>query len=324
LQQKGPGVASNDDQTVMRRKLAVAAANVAQGGPGADRSWRVILARAARDSMTLGMEVTRLDQSRASLTELLDMPTDRALIAVLEGPGEGLGLLAISAPLLAAMTEMQTIGRVTALAPPPRKPTRTDAAMVAGFVDAALGGLELALADEADLVWAGGFRYASFLDDPRPLGLLLEDIPYRVLRTEISVEGGARLGQILMALPAAGRGQRPRTASHAMPEAVAGHVFAAELAEQVGGVPCVLQAVIHRMACPLSTVIALQVGDVLAMGQASLDKIGLHGLDGQRVSEGRLGQNRGMCAVRLTQTQVAVPIVQASEDVVDLQRVALG
>jgi flagellar motor switch protein FliM len=317
-------VASRDDQTVMRRKLAVAAANVAQGGPGADRSWRVVLARAARDSMTLGLEVTRLDQSRASLTELLDMPPDRALIAVLEGPGEGLGLLAISAPLLAAMTEMQTIGRVTALAPPPRKPTRTDAAMVAGFIDAALAGLELALADEADLVWAGGFRYASFLDDPRPLGLLLEDIPYRVLRAEISVESGVRLGQILMALPAAGRGQRPRTASHAMPEAVAGHVFAAELAEQVGSVPCVLQAVIHRMMCPLSTVIALQVGDMLAMGQASLDKIGLHGLDGLRVSEGRLGQNRGMCAVRLTQAQIAVPLVENGQDVIDLQRVAMG
>ncbi len=317
-------MASIDEQTVMRRKLALAAANVAQGGPGADRSWRVVLARAARDTMTLGLEVTRLDQTRASLTELLDMPPDRALIAVLEGPGEGLGLLAISAPLLAAMTEIQTIGRVTVLVPPLRRPSRTDAAMVAGFVDAALAGLEVALADEADLVWAGGFRYASFLDDPRPLGLLLEDIPYRVLRADISVESGARLGQILMALPAAGRGQRPRTTSRAMPEAVAGHMFAAELAEQVAGAQCILQAVIHRMACPLSTVIALQVGDVLAMGQASLDKIGLEGLDGLRVSEGRLGQNRGMCAVRLTPLRTEVSMAQPSHDIIDLQRVAVG
>ena len=54
----------------------------------------------------------------------------------------------------------------------PRKPTRTDAAMVAGLIDAALAGLEQALLQEADLVWAGGFRYASFLDDARPIGLL--------------------------------------------------------------------------------------------------------------------------------------------------------
>ena len=49
------------------------------------------------------------------------------------------------------------------------------------MVDAALEGLEIALAEEADLIWADGFRYASFLDDPRPLGLLLEDIAYRCL-----------------------------------------------------------------------------------------------------------------------------------------------
>jgi flagellar motor switch protein FliM len=240
-------VASSDNQTILRRKAAYAAANAAQGGPGADRSWRVVLARAARDAMALGLDVTKLDQSRASLCELLDMPTDRALIAVLEGPVEGLGLLAISAPLLAAMTEMQTIGRVSAVAPALRKPTRTDAAMVAGFVDTALAGLEVALADEADLVWAGGFRYASFLDDPRPLGLLLEDIAYRVLVADVSVEGGARLGQILMALPAEGRGQRPRKMLGALPDAVVGHAFAAELADQVEGANCVLQAVLCRM-----------------------------------------------------------------------------
>lgn len=318
-------MASSDNQTILRRKAAYAAANVAQGGPGADRSWRVVLARAACDAMALGLDVTKLDQSRTSLGELLDMPTDRAFIAVLEGPLEGLGLLAISAPLLAAMTEMQTIGRVSAVAPALRKPTRTDAAMVAGFVDTALAGLEVALADEADLVWAGGFRYASFLDDPRPLGLLLEDIAYRVLVAEVSVEGGVRLGQILMALPAEGRGQRPRKGPGQMPDAVAGHAFAAELADQVEGANCVLQAVLCRMVHPLSAIIALQVGDVLPMGMASVDRVVFEGLDGQRIAEGRLGQNRGMRAVRLTPpVAVAVPPAPASHDIIDLQRVAAG
>jgi flagellar motor switch protein FliM len=316
-------VANLEDRGVLAKKVALAASHVMQGGFGADRSWRVSLARAARDMLTLGLTVVRLNQSRGSLAEVLDLPPDRAMIAVLEGPGEGLGLMAISAPVLAAMTEIQTIGRVSAVPQAVRKPTRTDAAMVAGFVDAALEGLELALAEEADLQWAGGFRYASFLDDPRPLGLLMEDIDYRILTAEVSVEDGARTGQILMVLPAAGRGKRPKTLASAVPAAVAGHAFAEDLAEQVDGAACVLTAVIHHLICPLSDVIALQVGDLLPLSFASLDQVGFEGIDGQRIAEGRLGQNRGMRAVRLTPpAQPKEPTAEARYDIVDAQALA--
>ena len=307
----------------MRQKLDRAPAAMPHGGSGVDRFWRVALARAARDAVALGLDVQSLVQSRVSLAELLDMPTDRALISVLEGPCDGLGLMAVSAPLLAAMTEMQTIGRVSSMPPSPRKPTRTDAAMVAGFIDAALTGLEASLVGDDDMVWAGGFRYASFLEDPRPLGLLLEDISYRVLVAEIAVEGGLRSGQILMALPAEGRGERPQCVSGAVSDALAIQAFSADLAGQLEAAQCVLQAVIHRMSCPLSAVIALSVGDILPLGMATIDKVGFEGLDGQRVAEGRLGQNRGMHAVRLSPpNQPGLALGQGSGDIINLQQVA--
>ena len=312
-----------DELSVIRRKLVSAPSPVPVGGAGAERSWRVVLARAARDALTMGLDVSALTQSHASLAELLDMPPDRALIAVLEGPADGLGLMAVSAPLLAAMTEMQTIGRVSALTPALRKPTRTDAAMVAGFIDAALAGLEVSLANEADLIWAGGFRYASFLEDPRPLALLLEDAPYRVLLAEVTVEGGTRAGQILMALPAAGRGERPKSVFQAQPETPAGRSFSAELAGEVEGALCVLHAVIHRITLPLSAVTDLAVGDVFPLSFASVDRIGLEGLNGHRIAEGRLGQNRGMRAVRLMPPlQTGMPVVQTDADIIDVQKVA--
>ena len=300
-------LAGLDDLSVMRRKLAQSPAAPAPGVPGADRSWPVVLARAARDTLVMGLDVLRLDQTRVSLAELLEMPPDHALIVVLEGPGDGLGLFVISAPLLAAMTEFQTIGRVAVLAPGPRKPTRTDATMVAGFVDAALCGLEVALAEETDLVWAGGFRYASFMADPRPLGLLLEDVAYRVVRADISVEAGVRTGQILMALPAAGRGRRPDRISQPLPEIAANHAFTADLAAQIEGAKCVMQAVIYKALYPLSTVMGWQVGDTVPLTLASTDTVGLEGLDGLRIAEGRLGQNRGMRAVRVTLPAASVP-----------------
>lgn len=282
---------------VMARKFAAARTSLAEGGPGADRAWRLALARAARDAVKLPLDVAQLALSRASLAELLELPPDFAMIVVLEGPRDGLGLMVISAGVVAAMIEMLTIGKVATTPPAPRKPTRTDAAMVAPAIDAALIGLEMALAQESDLVWAGGFRYASFLDDPRPLGLLLEDLPYRVLRADVTLANGVRGGQVLLALPADGRGAAPVGAG---PDPLAqGAAFAALLADQVENADCVLDAVLTRVSMPLSRVLAMQVGETITLPRAGLDRISFEGLDGRAVAIGKLGQNRGMRAIRL-------------------------
>ncbi|MES2667726.1 MAG: FliM/FliN family flagellar motor switch protein [Pseudomonadota bacterium] len=288
-------------QDVIRRKVQRAALAQAEGGPGADRCWRLALARAARDTMGLGLEVRQLTLMRHSQAEVLDLPPDLAFLAMLEGPAEGLGLLALSPSVLASMIEVQTMGRVSPQPVAPRKPTRTDAAMVAGMIDVALAGLEDALAEEADLIWAGGFRYASFLEDARPLGLLLEDHPYRVLTAEVVLAGGVRTGQVMLALPADGRGRRPDARPGALDHAaIAGPVFSAALSEAVMGADAALQAVICRVQLPLQAVMGLAVGDLLPLGQSTLDRITLEGGDGRAVGQGRLGQSRGLRALRLT------------------------
>ncbi len=298
---------AGSDQGIIRRKVAAARAEVAAGGPGADRGWRLALARAARDKLKTALEFRSLTLDRRSLGELVEMAPERALIAVLDGPAEGLGVIMLAPQVLAGMIEAQTIGRVKSGDLSPRKPTRTDAAMVAGVIDSALRGLEQALAEEADLIWAGGFRYASFLDDPRPLGLLLDDTTYRLLRAEVDLGQGARQGEVLLALPAEGRGQAPglKAAADAA-GADHGHVFLQALAERVNGAACGLDAVLARLKLPLSEVMALEEGMVLALPQAALDRISLEGLDGRRVAEGRLGQNRGLRAIRLSEGE-AVP-----------------
>ena len=298
---------AGEDQTggVLRRKVLAARADRAEGGPGADRSWRIALARAARDTLKLPLEVAALVLDRRSLAELLELPPERSLIAVLEGPGDGLGVLILSPEVLSGFIENLTMGRISAGAAPSRRPTRTDAAMVAATVDAALIGLERALAEEADLTWAGGFRYASFLDDPRPLGLLLEDIPYRLMRAEVSLALGARKGTVMLVLPAEGRGRLPpRTGQNHPPDH--GPAFAEALAERVAGADCALVAVLARLTMPLGAVMALAVGQMLVLPQAALDRITLEGGDGRRVAGGKLGQNRGMRAVRLAEAEAVL------------------
>lgn len=283
---------------VIRRKVTAARGEMAEGGPGADRGWRLALARAARDQLKAPFEVTTLAQARVGLAEVLEVPPDRALVAVLEGPGEGLGMLALSPEVFQAMVEVLTIGRVAQTAAAARKPTRTDAAMLAPMIDAALIDLEAGLAEEADLTWAGGWRYASFLEDPRPLGLMLEDVAYRLVTVEVDLSLGARRGRVVLALPAEGRG---RKAAGAISDTVAAERrFTEELAEQVSSAEVRLEAVLTRVSLPLSRVVGLAVGDQLVLNAAALDKISLEGLDGRKMAEGRLGQNRGLRAVRLT------------------------
>lgn len=285
---------------VIRRKLVAGRVDPVEGSPGADRAWRLALARAARDLLKLPLDIVSLTLERRSLAELLELPPERALIGVLDGPAQAMGLWVADPAVLAALIEVQTLGRVSHLAPAPRKPTRTDAAMVAEFVDATLKALETGLAEEGDLQWAGGFRYASFLDDPRPLGLLLEDEAYRVLRADVSLAGGVKTGAIVLALPAEGRGEAPAAPPATATDPEPGPTFGDLLADRLNGADSQMEAVLARLTLPIATMMALRPGEVLPLPMAAIDRITLEGIDGRRLAMGKLGQNRGMRAVRLT------------------------
>ena len=97
------------DDSAIRRKLASAKAEAQEGGPGADRSWRVALARAARDELKLPLEVRALALGRAGLAEVLELPPERALIAVLETHQQEDGSIAIPEVLRPYMCGMALI-----------------------------------------------------------------------------------------------------------------------------------------------------------------------------------------------------------------------
>lgn len=297
---------SDAQQGVIRRKLAEAARAVAAIQGGAERALPLALARATQDLFAQVVSCADVRAFRVSLTELPEHLPERALIALLDGPAEATGIVVLSPDMLAALIEMQTLGRVSAQPPPPRRPTRTDAAMVEDWIDAVLAGLEGDLLQDEDLTWADGFRYASHLVEPRALGVVLEDTAYRLLRLQIRFEGG-REGQILLALPAAGQGRRPASvavmADDARPEAapVMGSAPDAETQIHLQEAEAVVQAVLTRITLPLSAVLQLKPGDLLPLTQAALDRIEITGLDGRPCAIGRLGQSRGQRALRLLQ-----------------------
>lgn len=284
---------------VLRRKIAQAGSQRmgATAGGGAERAFRLALARAARDAMGLALDVTQSTQDRLALAELVDLPPDRALMLMLDqNGGDGLGLIVLSPAILSGLIEMLTTGRVTAAPPPNRRPTRTDGAMLAAVVDATLTGLDTALADDADRIWAAGWRYAGFVEETRTLGLLLEDAPYQVIRADVALMDGAKSGPLILALP--DRAAASGKASEAAP--ATDHGFSAHLAAQVDTVTARLDAVVGRLTLPLSRLSTLLPGEMLPLPLAGIDRVRLVGLDGRLVGEGRLGQARGQRAIRLT------------------------
>ena len=189
-------------QNILRRKLdAGRAAAPASCAVLPAKALSSALSKAAEAAMGLAVSAGSCSERVASLPDLLERLPDNGLLAVLEGPEEGQGILALDGNALSAIIEKQMTGAVAASPPPPRRATRTDAALVADLVDATLQRFETALAGRAESRWAAGFGYSSHVEDLRPLGLLLEEIDYRIFGLTLDFEIGTREGQLLLALP---------------------------------------------------------------------------------------------------------------------------
>lgn len=279
----------------------------------AERGWRIALARAARDHMKLALGFETLHADQVGLVEVLETPMERALILMLEGAGDALGLMIISSPILSGMIEMLTLSRLAAdYGDAPRSPTRTDAAMVVDMIDAALASFAQTMAEQGAMEWAQPYHYAAFIEDPRPLHLMLEDGNYRLLRAEVHLEHGARQGAITLALPvqAAFAMDFPAPGADFFAQDTgaqdmgAPDAFTAEFSGQIVAVPSHLDAVLAQITLPLDRILRLQAGEVLALSGAGLENIQLQGIDGLALAAGKLGQQRGMRAIRLHEAEI--------------------
>lgn len=296
-------------QSVLARKAGAGRRAPAVPPMTPEKALGQALARAAQELMALPLRAASITETRMTLADLPEALEDRALLAVLEGPAEAQGLMVISPPVLSALLEMRMMGRLSASPAASRRPTRTDAAMAADFIDAALAAFEAGLPGDPALIWAGGFRYGSFLADPRPLPLILEDTGYRVftLVLDLGTEGAAREGGVLLALPAEGRGQVGAVAAaaalvaedpapHAAPEPAG---WEARLEQAVLSAPGQVEAVLARLTMPIGDILALRPGATLPLALETLEQMRIEGPGGRLLARARLGQHRGFRAVRL-------------------------
>ncbi len=253
------------------------------------------LARAGDATAGLVLRATGVAETRVTLSALDGQVDDHDLLAIAEGPDSRFGLLIADPDLIAAVIEMQTIGRVLPMPAPPRAATRTDAAMCADFFDQVLEVFETELT-QANLPVAalcGGFRFAVQLDDYRAVSMTLPDIAYRRFQATLDLGAGSKQGTLSLLLPF--------DASLPQPPSEIG-------AEQQGDTdaPRViltarvdLHAVLHRVRMSLDEVTGLAPGATLSLSRDALGAVDLEDMSGQVRATCRLGQAAGQRALRL-------------------------
>lgn len=295
-------MAETAPETVLMRKVAAGRSLGGAAHPTPARAFGQAVAKSGQELYGLQIAAGTVSESRASLAELPERMPERALVVILQGPADGQGVIALSPEVLASLVEVQTTGSLGRPEVVARRATRTDAALAQAFIGDLLARFAAGLGSDPALVWAGGFRYGAFLEDARPLGLILEETGYRLLTAALRFgEDGARVGQILLALPAEGRGPQPAgaDANRAETPSPATAAWQARISDRVLGAEAVLDAVLGRVELPLSEFMALRPGTVLRLPLSRLTTIGLEAGHRHVVATGRLGQWQGHMALRL-------------------------
>lgn len=304
--------------SVLRRRLVVLGRDEAPPPPAPPRSpERVIAAavsRAADRVHGLPMFFDRIESAHMNLAEIGEYLPEHALLSLVAGPGEAIGVVSISPGLLTSLIEMQAIGRVSSRSLAPRRPTVTDAAVCADFVDACLAELGAELAAMPGHAAVAGYRYASFIGDPRPLDLLLEDVPYRRVQLDLRAgDAGQRDGSLSFVLPLTQVESRMPGRALPAPPAVAPQLAAdaptpvpaapvteaADLGRAVRSSRVRLHGVLARRKLTLGQLRSLAPGQLLSLPRSCLDNATLESSTGQILARGRLGESAGCHALRL-------------------------
>ncbi|WP_164658170.1 FliM/FliN family flagellar motor C-terminal domain-containing protein [Tropicibacter sp. Alg240-R139] len=283
-----------ETDSAIQRKLAVAR-DERQGAPRSVlRAMRLGLARAAADTLDMPMTVIGATQCRRPQDELQDCVPKNRLYALLAGPDGLLGAACFDRVCVTSVIQQQTMGTVFSVPAGERVFTGTDAAMIAPLIDAFLPRARDLCEATLDRLCLDGYQFAARAEDWRNLILSLEYDSFRLFDLTVEIGGGVAQGQITLILP-----DQPEPKDAAVDGL--GNSDTSGLEKSFGAVRAELTAVISRVQLPLSAFAGMQPGDLLPLIGDKLDRTEVLTIEGQKIAVARLGQCRGMRALRLNE-----------------------
>lgn len=288
-------MALDQGQTTIRKILANAREHATPIAAKLADAWSEIVPRIAEDMLGLTAAAGRLRLAETDLRNGMDEAEEGWLIVRLERNESETGLLLVDPASLAALIEVQTSGRVNAGDPVERVPTATDAIMVADVVDAWLAGVDGMVEGGAGFENLTGYRFAGHFADTRAVLLSLPEGAYRTVEIAVNFQEGTRLGILRFLLPL-------EETIHPKPSDA--RPIGAALAEAVMDAPAKVEAVLFNAPSTLGQVSGFKEGDMLRVPLGALAMVRLQNREGIKLAQARLGQLKGMRAVRVTlQTQ---------------------
>lgn len=305
------------DKAVLRRMLeARAQARLGQGGapqlpqppaPTPARAAGTALGRAADQLYGLSVQPIAVQPGALTLAELPELLPDLPLVAVLQGPGDHLGAIALCPQTVAALIEIQALGRVTTRPVERRRPTRSDAMLCADFINGLLTELPIEMEGVEGFDAIAGYRYLTHLEDARPLALMLEDRPFRSLSFQLRMGiPDSREGRILLALPqsALPRARTEQALPAPAPVAQGAPAPAADkprptLQSAMSDAPVEVTAVLCRRQISLAELRALTQGRLLHLPRSCMAQATVETAAGQVLAHGKFGEAEGRHAIRL-------------------------
>lgn len=291
-------MAGEQQTSALRRKLAPRPPQAAEPQgilPGG--SLARTLSRAISDNLPLVIEDSDLSRGGGLLVECLDTLAADDFIGLIQGAGDGFGLITLDQAGFSALVEAMTMGRIAARAPTPRRPTATDAALVAAVIDAAFDAL-----DPCDPLRRA--RFDRHVPDQRLLPILMEDGDYQRVTLRLTLVSGLVQRPLAMMLylrhPPPARAVPMAEVVGDSDDAPVTDRWGLQIKDRIMSAPAALGAELGRVRRPLSSVLSLKPGDTIDLPLSVLEEVQLIDMEGQRVALGRLGQSRGMRAIRVT------------------------
>jgi flagellar motor switch protein FliM len=277
MNKEGTIVSDSPHTAILRRKAKQPP--VRRPRDAAGDLWRRILPRLAADGLGLQLAVSGVTEQTVDLHAELAAEDGALLLFLADAYGGPGGLAVADAPLVTALVEVQTTGRVSSARRDPRRPTAVDAALVRHALDGWFAGLADARGEvTAPSVWGQA-------PDVRAALLKLEEGRWTETQVDLDLGGGKRAGRLTLfvPLPAEVRRDTPPTG----------------LSDVVLPVEAVMDAVLCRVRLPLQSVLTFAPGQAVPLPGVSVRRIALEAPMGRPVAQVHLGQSRGFRAVRI-------------------------
>ncbi|WP_424976103.1 FliM/FliN family flagellar motor C-terminal domain-containing protein [Dinoroseobacter sp. S124A] len=292
---------SNPDQTsLLRRKMETTPAPAA-GSLAVTLETGCMKAMARAGFIAAGLKVSAQTVEVTDVSgglELGDVMAEAGLIIPCPAPDEAEGYLALSPGGLTALVEKTTTGRISDGEGEPRSASTIDRLLCHGFLERFLEAWRELMEGSAHEAWLADFAPADCMIPPEIIGMSAVDVPYKIHTIEAKFDG-SRAVTFWAALPQA----RPQAGGVAVPEETERGVedWAKDWRAAVLESPAELEAVLCKLELTLDEVRRWAVGDQVPIPASALSSVTIGRRNGPCVATARLGQARGVRALRLNE-----------------------